>query len=51
MLSTDLEVFRMYCHNVDKIAADDILCSEDDDDSTTEHTDDIVLYNTSGDES
>ena len=31
MLSTDLEVFGMYCHNVDKITADDILYSEDDD--------------------
>ena len=44
MLSTDLEVFRMYCLNVDKITADDILCREDDNESTTEHTDDIVQY-------
>ena len=44
MVLTDLEVFRMYCHNVDKITADDIVCSEDDNDSTTEHTDDIVKY-------
>ena len=44
MLSTDLEVFRMYCHNVGKINADDILCSEDDNDSTTKRTDDIIQY-------
>jgi hypothetical protein len=45
MVSTDLEVFCMYCYNnVDKITADKILCSEDDNDSTTEHMDDIVQY-------
>ena len=44
MVSTDLEVCRMYCHYVDKMTADDIVCSEDDNDCTTEHTDDIVQY-------
>ena len=45
MLSTDLEVFRMYCHNADKINADDITsCSEDDNDCTTKRTDDIIQY-------
>jgi hypothetical protein len=43
MLPTDLEVYRMYCYNEDKITADDVLCSEDDNDSATEHTDDIVI--------
>ena len=44
MVATDLEVWRMYCHNVDKITADDIPCSEDGNDSATENTDDIVQY-------
>ena len=36
--------FQMYCHYVDKITADDILCSEDDNKIPTEYMDDIVQY-------
>ena len=47
MVSTDLEVFRMYCHNVDKLTADDILCREDDNDTVAQLNIWMILYNTS----